>query len=157
MGFVSSVYNVEQKSAFYNKLVPFSENATLACCQVKLEFKGRLWICSQFPVWVLFNRGEMNSTGDNNLCRNYLLWTCVYFTGSWRKSKTQEFWLSSLREKKKKKKNEAPVEIIEAEPFLMLLRRAAESKLYEKNKGGNVMCQPSPFSCWLHAQSLNSY
>lgn len=73
MGFVSSVYNVEQKSAFYNKLVPFSENATLACCQVKLEFKGRLWICSQFPVWVLFNRGEMNSTGDNNLCRNYLL------------------------------------------------------------------------------------
>lgn len=60
------------------------------------------------------------------------------------------------KKEKEEKKNEAPVEIIVAETFLVLLRRAAESKLYEKNKGGNVMCQPSLFS-WLHAQSLNSY
>lgn len=49
-------------------------------------------------------------------------------------------------QKRKRGGNKAPVEKIEAETLLGLLRRAAESKWYEENKAGNVMSALPIFS-----------
>lgn len=134
----------------------------LSLLAIKLNCSWREAIRFEFlsSNLVYFNKEEINGTYANSIFRNYLQWTYVTVWelkgGKNLKSHNSSDCFLSLEEKKGGGGNEAPVEIIEAETFLVLLRWAAESKLCEKNKGGNVMCQLS-FSFWLHAQSLNSY
>lgn len=98
--------------------------------------KGAIGFIFLASCLVSFNRRETQTAQITILGIAYYEYAYIPL---WTEEKFQvTITLEGGRGWKQTKKPQTPVEIMEAETFLLFLRRAAESKFCEKNKGGNV-------------------